>query len=54
MHGVFSPVQGKQTVESRVIDMELDGRAGLPPYTSSLTNVRLAIFTGLRTVRIRK
>ena len=45
---------GKQTVESRVIGMELDGRAGLPSYTSFLTNVRLAIFTGLRIVRISK
>ena len=46
--------KGKQTVESRVIVMELDGRADLPSYTSFLTNVRLAIITGPWTVRISK
>ena len=55
MHTVSHLYNGKQSNQSRVVQMELDGKSR-PPVVHCLAyrNVRLAILTGLRAVRISK
>ena len=55
MHTVSHMYNGKQSIQSRVVQLELDGKSRPPAvHCLSYRNVQLAIFTGLRSVRISK